>query len=135
MFFRQYRYSTLVIKLIIFSAKLMIISFHVKHYFQFAHLSCSLLSMFLVLCSHSKDVFFKTLFQFLRKWRNTNSLHGKEIWNKNHIPSIVFYCSYYFLALASKGNSGSGISVLEIHCRVKWFLIVSDLSCCDSHFI
>ena len=28
-----------------------------------------------------------------------------------------------------------GISLLEYHCRVKWFLIVNDLSCCDFHFI
>ena len=28
-----------------------------------------------------------------------------------------------------------GISLLKYHCRVKWFLIVNDLSCCDFHFI
>ena len=35
---------------------------------------------------------------------------------------------------ASTGISDNGISMLEFHCRVKWFLIVNDLSCCDSHF-
>ena len=38
-------------------------------------------------------------------------------------------------AHASTGISGDGLSMLEFHCRVKWFLIVNDLSCCDSHFI